>query len=567
MDKELEVLIRKWVLQNAVKYAGKANFGAVLGKLLAEKPDLKDELKTLTGDIKNVVEQVNAMPLDAQRNELEKTAPELLVEKHEKQEHVLKELPNAEQGKVVMRIAPSPSGPLHIGHAYVLDMNSEYCRKYNGTLLLRIEDTNPENIYTPAYKMLEEDAQWLSKNNVKKIITQSDRLHTYYDFAEKLVNKGKAYVCMCNPDVFRELVLKKKACPCRNLDIKEQLLRWDKMFSGYEPGEAVVRIKTNISDPNPAMRDWPALRINHHTHPRTGTKEKVWPLMNFSVAIDDHELCITHTVRGKDHKDNEKRQKHIFDAFGWKPPVHLYVGRINFDGFDLSKTETMKKIERGEYTGWDDIRLPFIAALRRRGYQPDTFIQWAIDMGLGENDKTVSREEFFKSIDAHNRKLLEPVANRYFFVADPVEVHVSGAPKQAVEIDLHPDHAERGKRRFETHEAFYLAKDDVDALTDGQLYRLMECGNFGKEGANFKYHSRGVEEYREKGKRIMHWLPVSTELAKVEVVMPDGTKKQGYGEAALKQLKEGSIMQFERFGFVRLDRKQADKLIFWFAHK
>jgi glutamyl-tRNA synthetase len=568
MDKELEALIRKWVLANAVRYEGKASFGAVLGKLLAEQPELKDQLKTLTREIKAVVDAVNGLALDEQRKELQTIAPDLLEVRHEKQEHFLKELPDAEPGKVVMRMAPSPSGPLHIGHAYVTNMNSEYCRKYNGMLLLRIEDTNPENIYPPAYKMLEEDGQWLTKNNVKKVVVQSDRLHTYYDHAEKLVAMGKAYVCTCNPDVFRALIMKKRACPCRNLEVNEQQLRWDRMFAGYEPGEAVLRIKTNIDDPNPAMRDWPAMRINHHTHPRTGTKEKVWPLMNFSVAIDDHELGVTHTIRGKDHKDNEKRQRHIFDAFSWKMPVHLYVGRINFSDFEVSTTETRKAIEQGKYSGWDDIRLPFLAALRRRGYQPETFIQWAIDMGLGENDKTVSREEFFKNIDAHNRRILEPLANRYFFVDEPVQVRIAGAPKQTVELALHPDHPGRGTRKLETHEEFYLAKSDVDRLSDGKLYRLMECGNFEKKGTTFTYHSRDIETFREKGSaRIMHWLPISKDLAKVEVLMPDNTRCQGYGEPGLKQLKEGTIVQFERFGFVRLDKKQGDKLIFWFTHK
>lgn len=567
MDNEIEAFIRKHALANAVRYEGKANFGSVLGKLLGEKPDLKDQLKTLTKDIKAIVDKVNGMKLEDQRAELEKIAPELLEIRHEKQEHVLKELAGAEMGKVVMRMAPSPSGPLHIGHAFVTNLNSEYCRKYDGIFILRLEDTNPENLYPPAYKMLEDDAQWLTNNNVKKIIIQSDRLHTYYDYAEKLVAAGKAYVCTCNADVFRELIQKKKSCPCRDLPVSEQHLRWDKMFSGYEPGQAVLRIKTDIKDPNPAMRDWPAMRINHHVHPRTGTKEKVWPLMNFSVAIDDHELGVTHTIRGKDHRDNEKRQRHIFDAFGWKLPVHLYVGRINFDGFDLSKTETQQKIERGEYAGWDDIRLPFIGALRRRGYQSETFIQWALDMGLGENDKTVSREEFFKSIDTHNRRLLESSANRYFFIAEPVEVRVVGAPKQAVELALHPDHADRGVRKFETHEEFYLNKADVDKLVDGKIYRLMDCGNFIKQGNNFQFHSRNVEEYREKGAGIMHWLPISKDLAKVELLMPDGKKYLGFGEPGLKQLKEGTIMQFERFGFVRLDKKQADRLIFWFTHK
>jgi glutamyl-tRNA synthetase len=567
MDKELAAFIRKHALANAVRYNGQPNFGSVLGKLLGEKPGLKAELKTLTPEIKRIIAEVSAMNVPDQRAELEKTAPELLDVKHEKQEHVLKELPKAEQGKVVMRIAPAPSGPLHIGHALVTGLNSEYCKKYGGKLVLRLEDTNPENIDPAAYKMIEEDVRWLTKNNVAGVVIQSDRLHTYYDYMEKLIAMGKAYVCTCNPDVFRELMQRKKPCPCRDLAAQEQHSRWDRMFSGYEPGQAVVRIKTDVKDPNPAMRDWPAMRINHHVHPRTGTKERVWPLMNFSVAVDDHELGMTHTIRGKDHKDNEKRQRHIFEAFGWPVPVHQYAGIITFEGFDLSKTETKAKIQRGEYAGWDDIRLPFLAAFRRRGYQPEAFTQWVMDIGLGENDKTVSHEEFLKSLEAHNRKLLDPTTDRAFFVNEPVEVRIAGAPQQGIELAKHPDHKDRGARQFSAHEKFYLAKDDVDKIVDGKIYRLMECLNFIKQETNFHFHSKSVDEYREKGAGIMHWLPVSDDLAKVEVLMPDGSKKNGYGESSIKQLKEGDIVQFERFGFVRLDRKQANKLSFWFAHK
>ncbi len=568
MDTELAALLRKWALANAIKYNGQANFGAVLGKLLAEKPDLKSELKTLTGEIKKIVETVSSIPVDDQRKELQETAPELLDVKHEKQEHVLKELQGAEPGKVVMRMAPAPSGVMHIGHTYVLGMTSEYVKKYNGKLILRLEDTNPENIDPIAYKQLEEDARWLTNNNIHNVVIQSDRLHTYYDVAEKLIQMGKAYVCTCNADVFRELVQRKKACACRDKPLAEQNLRWDKMFNGYEPGEAVVRVKTDINDPNPAMRDWPAMRINHHVHPRTGTKEKVWPLMNLAVAVDDHELGVTHTIRGKDHMDNEKRQKHIFDAFNWPMPKHFYVGRINFEGIDLSKTATKEAITQGKYTGWDDIRLPFLMALKRRGYQPLALVQWALDMGLGQNDKTVPIEEFYKHVDAHNRKLIEPIANRYFFVNEPVEVSITGMPAHTAELPLHPDHADRGTRTLNAGEKLYLAKDDVDQLTDGPVYRLMECGNFVKQGTNFHYHSKTVEEYREKGaSRIMHWLPAVPDLAKVEVHLPDGTKKQGYGEPGLKQLKEGTLIQFERFGFCRLDKKHGDKLTFWFTHK
>ncbi|MBI4141958.1 glutamate--tRNA ligase, partial [Candidatus Woesearchaeota archaeon] len=437
---DVKKLARKWALQNAVKYNSKADIGAVIGKLIAENPSIKKDLGKLMKDIKAEIDDVNSTPAEKQRTELEKIAPELLEEKHETEERVLKPLPNAVKGKVIMRFAPSPSGPLHIGHAYVASLNSEYCRLYEGKFIWRIEDTDADKIYPPAYEIQPKEANWLTKNNVKKVFVQSDRLHTYYDHAEKLISRGHAYVCTCSAEEFRQLAQKKKACLCRDLTVKENLARWDKMFTTFEPGEAVVRIKTDIQHPNPAIRDWPALRINCTKHARQGTEERVWPLMNFAVAIDDHEMGITHAIRAKEHMDNEKKQKYVYDYFEWKMPTNLYVGRINFIGLDVSKTKTKEKIERGEYSGWDDIRLPFLASLKRRGYQPEAFINWAIDVGVTETDKTITAENFFKSLNHFNKEIIDPVSNRYFFVWDTVKVTVEKAIPQTVKLDVHPDH-------------------------------------------------------------------------------------------------------------------------------
>lgn len=563
MDK---FLIRKWVLQNAVKYGGHANAGAVIGKLLADDPSLKGQMKVLAKEVQEVIKEVSSLNQEVQLAELKKKWPELLEEKPKAEGPRLKELPGAVQGKVVMRVAPNPSGPLHIGHVLITILNSEYVRKYGGKLILRLEDTNPENIYSPAYAMIEEELNWLTGRNVHELIVQSDRLHVYYDYAQKLINREKAYVCRCDPEVFRKFVVEKMACPCRNLPAREQLMRWDKMFSSYLPGEAVVRIKTDITDPNPAMRDWPALRINHTLHPRTGTEEKVWPLMNFAVAVDDHELGVSHTIRGKEHIDNAKRQQHIADFFGWKPPVHRYIGRINFEGLEVSKTKTRLAVERGEFHGWDDVRLPFLGAFRRRGYQPNAFVRWAVEMGVTETDKTVSMDEFFKTINHFNKEILDPVSKRFSFVWDPVKVTIEGAPSQEVTLHFHPVN-ELGERKIKTHEKFLLTADDVHQFEDGRLYRLMDCLNFTKEDSKYKFVSKEYTDYKAKGHLIMHWLPDEKNLVKVEVLMPDGTKKEGYGEAAMTQLKVGDIVQLERFGFCRVDKVLDGKIIFCFGHK
>ncbi|MBI4440448.1 glutamate--tRNA ligase [Candidatus Woesearchaeota archaeon] len=553
---------RKYALHNAVKFGGKASSKAIVGRILAEFPEWRNKPKELSEKIEQIVSEVNALSPESQLRELQSVAPELLHEQKKEKKTGLPDLDDAK--KVVMRFAPSPSGPLHIGHAYVLSLNSEFCRKYNGTLYIRIEDTNPENINPESYKLIEEDAQWLTKNNVAKVFIQSDRIEEYYKCAEKLIGMGAAYICTCTPDDFRSAAVKKKACPCRELPLKEQKHRYRRMFSDYGEGEAVMRVKTSLDDPNPAMRDWPAMRINLHEHPRQKSKYRVWPLMNLAVAVDDHDFGITHTIRAKDHMDNEKKQRFAFEYLKWKMPHHLYVGRINFKDIKISASETRRAIELGKYDGWDDIRIPFLRALKRRGYSPDAFIKYAIDVGVTQNDKYVTGEEFFKNLNAFNRDVIDPISKRFFFIHDPAEVAIKGAPKSSVELDLHPDSI-KGGRKFSVGEKFILSKKDLSELKEGEIARLMDLLNFRKSKNEFTFDSREYEKYKKEGKKIIHWLPADGNI-KVQVKMPDGSIISGLGESSLKLAEVDDTVQFERFGFCRLDSKN-EVYTFWFAHK
>ncbi|MBN1644980.1 glutamate--tRNA ligase [Candidatus Woesearchaeota archaeon] len=567
MDSDVKKLIKKWALQNAVNFGGNASPGAVIGKLIAEMPDIKSDLKKLSPLIHEIIHEVNSMANDEQINALKKIAPELLEAKAKEKHAGLKQLPDAEKGKIIVRIEPSPSGPLHIGHAYGIGINYSYAKMYDGKFIVRIADTAPDNIYAPAYKLIERDANWLTENGVSQLIIQSDRLDKYYKVAEKLISDCTAYVCTCSGDDFRALIGKKQACPCRDISQKENLLRWAKMFSDFKPGEAVVRIKTDVEHSNPAMRDWPALRINEHVHPRQKDKYRVWPLMNFAVAVDDYDLGLTHVINGKEHADNAKRQNYIFDYMGWKKPAYINWGRINFQGFEVSCSKTKEKIQQGEFDDWDDIRLPFLPALRRRGYQPGAFIKLAMDIGLTLTDKTVSMEEFFKNLNAHNKDIIDSKSSRFFFVDDPVEIEIKDIPELKVEINKHPDFPKRGKRIFLAKNRFYIQRDDWAKIKNNKLYRLMDCANFIRRNKVYAFDSTEYENYKTFGDFIMHWLPVSDDLVNVEILMPDKTVRKGFGEPDLKNISKGDIVQLERFGFCRLDKIENDKLTFWYAHR
>jgi len=560
-------IILKHALKNAISYGGKASAGAVLGHVLAGNPNLRQNVPEVKKEIDKILAQVNSLSLAAQEAKLLSLAPEMLEEKRAEVRISLPELPNAEKGKVVMRFEPSPSGALHIGHAFVFLLNAEYCKKYDGKLYLRVSDTNPSNIHEPAYKLIEQEARWITDCpfNFK---LQSDNVETYYKYAEELIKKGKAYVCTCSSEQFKKLVDAGKACPHRELPAAQQMKEWKKMLTkgkeGYKEGQAVLRIKTDLKAKNPALREWPAFRITESEHPKQGTKYRVWPLMNFAVAIDDALQGMTHVLRGKDHIVNTERQLFIFDYMKWKKPHYIHIGRINFSNLKLSASATREAIENKEYSGWDDIRLPFLAALKRRGLQPGAFANYAIAIGPSKVDKTLSIEEFMQIIYDNDRKILDPETDRYFFVQEPIPVSIEGAPKQDAKLPLHPEQ-DKGFRTLKTGKEFYLAQKDLDVINkvkDGQVFRLMHLFNFKNEEGRLKFHSQ--EHDPGLRAKLIHWLPADEkQLSRVVVKMPDGTELGGWAEKSVEKLKQESVIQFERFGFCCKQGKNE----FWFGHR
>ncbi|MEK6760851.1 MAG: glutamate--tRNA ligase family protein [Nanoarchaeota archaeon] len=397
--KSLEEKARAYALKNALAHEGKANQGSVISSLFHEGLK-KDEVSKYIKTISKIVSEVNSMDLEKQKIEFEKL--EKIVSERKGREG-LAELPNVGKKGVIMRFAPSPSGPLHIGHAMTSSLSYLYVKKYGGKLIIRIEDTNPENIYPLAYKMIENEMNWLFKKDVEFHI-QSYRMEIYYNYVEKLLKKDAIYVCTCHPNVFEKFVLAKKNCPCKNIDKKLNLIRWKKMLdkNGFEPGEAVVRFKSDMKHPNPAMRDFPLLRINIAKHPIQKNKYRVWPLMNFAVAVDDLEMKITHIIRAKDHIDNARRQELIFKVLGKKSPWTGFLGRFKFTDLEISKTKMRQAIEEGKYTGWDDPRLPTLEAMKKK-YKPEAFWKFAEQIGLSESDKIMDKKEFFTLLDSFNK--------------------------------------------------------------------------------------------------------------------------------------------------------------------
>ncbi len=528
-------LILKYVLYNSVKY-DKIDINSVLGKVIAERPELKKNIKDVIKEIKDIIKDVNKLSLDERKEKLE----EYNFEKKEEKREL--ELPNV-KGKVIMRFAPNPNGAINIGHARQAILNSFFCDKYKGDFILRFDDTDAK-VKIPSketYTWIEEDLKWLGIK-IKKVVRQSSRFDIYYKYAEKLINNNYAYVCECKD--FKKYVDKKEECPCRNL--KDQLKRWKLMFSKFKEGDAVLRIKTDINHKNPAIRDWPAFRIiDNGKHPYK--KAKVWPLLNFASAIDDYEFKITHIVRGIDLRASDDRQGYIYKYFKWKYPETIYTGKLLFKGIK-STTEIKKLIDSGKLTGWDDVRLGTLMALRRRGFKSDAIRNFILGLGLNKNDVNVD----VSKIESFNRDLIDRESNRYFVVFDPKKIKIN-SPDMDVKINLHPD-LEKGFRKFNCKQEFYVQ----DELEKNKLYRFMKLFNF----KNNLYMGKGLD----KEAKLIHWLPVSKDLVNVEVLIDDSVKK-GLGEKDLNKVKVGEIVQFERNFFCILEKKEKNKLVFVYSHR
>lgn len=555
--------IFKLALLNAVEHGGRADASAVLKRALAELPELRSRVGEVLEVVREVVAEVNLLSLDEQRSRLGEMRPP--DERREKRKE-LPELPGAEEGKVVTRFAPNPNGPLHLGNARAAILSHEYARKYDGKFILRFEDTNPEKVQLEMYDFIRNDLRWLGLKWDEEYI-QSDRLSIYYDYAEKLIKEEKAYVCTCRPEDFKKLRDAGRACPCRGRSQGENLNLWGKMISGdLKEGDAVLRIKTDLSHPNPAVRDWPACRIVDAPHPRVGERWRVWPLYNFAAAIDDHEMGITHIFRGKEHEVNEQCQRTLYEHLGWRYPIAVQYGRLNMPGTMLSKTQIVLSVREGKLSGYDDVRLATLAALRRRGFLPEAIRRVILDVGLTLVDSQLSWE----TLCAANRKLVDEISDRYFFVHNPVKLIVRGAPKLGeVRLRLHPSREEAGERivplSVEHDEMiFFVCRDDAEKMREGEIFRLKDLMNVrlverSSSGLIGDFAGMEVADVQK-----IHWVPAGS--PELDVLMPDGSILTGFVEPSVLSLSPGVVVQFERFGFVKLERVTPRPLAV-FAHR
>ena len=556
-------LILKWALKNAVDHDGKAQLGAVIPKIIGEKPSLKDKVKEIAKEASAVLKEVNKMTIAEQTSKLEKIAPELLEKKEHKQG--LPPLPDAIPGKVVMIFPPEPSKYTTIGHAKACILNYYYAKENKGKFIIRFEDTNWEKVKNEYYDQFLKDFEWLG---IKwdKVDYVSDHVDDFYKSAEKLIKNDDAYMCNCPAETIHSHRFKKQSCACRKRSVKQNLELWEKMLDNkFKEGEYSLRAKIGMEHKNAAMRDPTIMRVLIGTHPRVGDKYSVWPVYDFATAIMDKIEGVTHRIRGKEFEVRAELQQWIQEKLGIKSPVVLEYARINFEGVPSSGRLIREGIATEKYLGWDDPRLSTIVALKKRGFLPEAIWKFSINTGMSKTESTLE----WSIIEAENRKLIDPLAKRYFFVPNPIKLKVEKAPQLKAKLNYHPD-KDFGSREIDTNDTFFIPGADAENMEKGELFRLKDLYNV---KIIKKMKSELICEYAGKelvdNTKKIQW--VTEDNVGIEIMVPNFKNVtldfvKGIAEKSAVTIKIGEVIQFERFGFARLDSK--DKTLkFVFAHK
>ena len=565
LREQIEHAAERAALFNALKHDSDAQVGAIMGPLLGENPDFREHGDRIPGIIAPVIERVNGLDESEKRDRLDELDPEAVEElasEDEGDEHALPELSNTDGG-VKMRAAPNPNGPWHIGHARMPAVIGTYAERYDGEFIVRFDDTDPETKRPDldAYDAILEDIEYLGFEP-SEVYRASDRLDIYYEHARELIDAGGAYTCTCPQDEFSELKNGGEACPHRGKDRSTVHEEFDAMVDGeYESGDIVLRVRTDIEHKNPALRDFVAFRMIDTPHPREAAAAyRCWPMLDFQSGIDDHLTGVTHIIRGIDLQDSAKKQRFVYDYFGWEYPEVVHWGHVQVDEYDVTlSTSTLKaKIEAGEYDGWDDPRVPTIKSLRRRGIRGQAIVDAMVELGTSTSDVDLPMSNVY----AHNRELVDDETDRAFAVREGVRFEIAGGP-DAAHPPVHPDFEERGKREIPVGDSVMLEPDDVPEV--GERVWLKGFGPFGREGDTLVYTDESIDIVRETGVPVVHWVPTDGSVS-VRLRTMDGDVAC-FGEPGIESYEPGERLQFERIGFVRVDEQTDRETTVYFTHE
>ncbi len=543
----------------------------------------------------------NKKPL-AEGEEKEETVSKNFIERE-----IDKDLAEGVYNHVQTRFPPEPNGYLHIGHAKSIILNSGLAKEYNGKFNLRFDDTNPTKEKTEFVESIIEDVKWLGADFEDRLFFASNYFQQMYECAVLLIKKGKAFVCDLTADQIREyrgdFNNPGKESPYRNRSIEENLQLFEEMKEGkYADGEKVLRAKIDMASPNINMRDPVIYRVAHMHHHNTGDKWCIYPMYDFAHPIEDAIEHITHSICTLEFEDHRPLYDWVVRECEFEnPPRQIEFAKMYLTNVITGKRYIKKLVEDKIVDGWDDPRLVTIAALRRRGYTPESIRRFVELAGVSKADNSIDSA----MLEYCLREDLKLKKSRVMAILDPVKLVIDNYPEgQIEELDApnNMENEELGSRKIPFGRELYIEREDFMEeppkkyfrLFPGNEVRLMNayfvtCTGFEKDadGNVTVVHCTYDPETKSgsgfnarKVKGTIHWVAAQTAL-KAEVRLyenlvdeekgklnADGTLnlnpnslrvlKECYLEPGLKEAKAFESFQFVRNGYFCVDCRDSE---------
>ena len=513
---------------------------------------------------------------------------------------------NKNNGRVHTRFPPEPNGYLHIGHAKSICLNFGLAREFQGQCNLRFDDTNPEKEETEYVDSIMEDVRWLGFS-WDNLCYSSDYFDQLYELAEKLIEKGLAYVDSQSADEIRAtrgtLTEPGHNSPFRERSVAENLELFRQMKAGaFDDGAHVLRAKIDMASPNIVMRDPVIYRIRKVSHHRSGDRWNVYPMYDFAHCLSDSIENITHSICTLEFENNRALYHWVLDALELAShPCQYEFARLNMTYTLLSKRKLLRLVTQGHVSGWDDPRMPTISGLRRRGYTPAALRDFCDRIGVARADSTVD----VALLEHCLREDLNAHAPRYMAVLDPLKVVIENYPQDQEEefvFPNYPDKEEMGLRTVPFAREIFIDRADFMEDPPKKFFRLavgrevrlryayyITCQSVIKDEQGRVVELRctydpttrgGWSEDGRKVKGTLHWVPAAASIGAevrlydrlfkdenpgaaaeenlAEALNPDSLKinTEARLEPALGQLAAGSIVQFERVGYFCADSKE-----------
>ncbi len=379
-------------------------------------------------------------------------------------------------GRVHTRFPPEPNGYLHIGHAKAICLNFGVANEFDGQCNLRFDDTNPVKEETEYVEGIKEDIHWLGFDWEDREYYASDYFEQLYDLAERLIKKGKAYVCDLSPEEVREyrgtLTEPGRNSPYRDRHVEENLDLFRRMRAGEFPDESrTLRAKIDMASPNINMRDPIMYRILHATHHRTGDDWCIYPMYDFAHGQSDSIEGITHSLCDIGYEQHRPLYNWFLEELEIYHPRQIEFARLILNYTVLSKRKLRLLVEEGHVSGWDDPRMPTLAGLRRRGYTPEAVRAFIDEVGVAKSNSVVD----VALLEYHIRQDLNKRAERRMAVLNPLKVIIDNYPEgqqEELEAINNPEDASQGTRMVPFSREIYIERDDFMEDPPRKFYRL-----------------------------------------------------------------------------------------------